>query len=263
MSIHHKTTFLSKVRAALGHDPNMSRSSHLVFKSSGFPVNSIDEPLLQNPLDFQVQPDKTVTISRSTQEKELLISMLKTAAIPLRLQVEILNRSNAAAMLQQSILKLVSENQPEWGNQKILVVEDHPLIHQIDLKKFEKLPDVQVFTSAPVEHPKGIKDALQHAMIGITTADFCVAETGTIVMINRLKSLSLLPSIHVVILYDSQIVANFKELYYLLYRTIFHSNNLSPHMVFITGPSKTADIEAVMVHGAHGPRQMIIYIISC
>jgi L-lactate dehydrogenase complex protein LldG len=33
-------------------------------------------------------------------------------------------------------------------------------------------------------------------------------------------------------------------------------------MTFITGPSKTADIEATLIYGAHGPREMFIFVLT-
>jgi L-lactate dehydrogenase complex protein LldG len=60
-----------------------------------------------------------------------------------------------------------------------------------------------------------------------------------------------------------QIVADFKELYALLDRDLGeNSQALEGGMTFITGPSKTADIEATMVRGAHGPRELYIYVVT-
>ena len=59
-----------------------------------------------------------------------------------------------------------------------------------------------------------------------------------------------------------QIIADFKELYTLLDKVLENDpEGMENGMTFITGPSKTADIEATMVHGAHGPREVYIYVI--
>ena len=39
-------------------------------------------------------------------------------------------------------------------------------------------------------------------------------------------------------------------------------DGLTNCMTFISGPSKTADVEATMVHGAHGPREVYVYVIT-
>jgi L-lactate dehydrogenase complex protein LldG len=61
----------------------------------------------------------------------------------------------------------------------------------------------------------------------------------------------------------SQIISSLKELYArLLWDPEEAQTGLTNCMTFITGPSKTADIELEMVQGAHGPRQVWIYLIS-
>jgi len=104
------------------------------------------------------------------------------------------------------------------------------------------------------------------SFIGITSADYCIAETGTLVLKTapgNERIVSLLPSIHVVVVKLEQIIADFKELYTLLDKDLKDSpEGIENGMTFITGPSKTADIEATMVHGAHGPREVYIYVVT-
>jgi L-lactate dehydrogenase complex protein LldG len=102
--------------------------------------------------------------------------------------------------------------------------------------------------------------------MGITSADYCLAETATLVMRTRpgqARSASLVPDIHIAVITTQQLIANLKELYTLLNRdTGRKSETLTRCMTFITGPSKTADIEGIMVHGAHGPRELYLYVLT-
>nr|WP_157237948.1 LUD domain-containing protein [Desulfobacter curvatus] len=78
-----------------------------------------------------------------------------------------------------------------------------------------------------------------------------------------LLSVSLLPSIHVAVIKKEQILSAMKERYALLkYDPDTRGEGLPHHMVIISGLSKTADIAFVMVHGAHGPRALYLYVIT-
>jgi L-lactate dehydrogenase complex protein LldG len=73
---------------------------------------------------------------------------------------------------------------------------------------------------------------------------------------------SLLPSIHAAVITEAQLIERLCEYYAQVRQGIdAGAEGLTCCMTLISGPSKTADIEAVMVHGAHGPREMVIYII--
>jgi L-lactate dehydrogenase complex protein LldG len=104
------------------------------------------------------------------------------------------------------------------------------------------------------------------SFIGLTSADFCMADTATLVLRNRPgqpRSVALVPSIHVAVIALDQILADMKELFALLrWDERFRAEGLSNYMSFISGPSKTADIEATMVHGAHGPREVHLFVIT-
>ena len=104
------------------------------------------------------------------------------------------------------------------------------------------------------------------AFVGITAADYCIAETATLTMKTRPgqpRCVSLLPSIHIAVIRLEQILSNLNELYTLLkWNPAEQAEGITRCMTFITGPSKTADIEATLVHGAHGPRELYIVVLT-
>ena len=109
------------------------------------------------------------------------------------------------------------------------------------------------------------KHPLMRAQIGVTFADFAIADTGTLVLVSgeeRHRLVSLLPPIHVCLLDPDRIVANLTE---LLRQTGEHhySYEFAPNaMTLITGPSRTADIEHTVTTGVHGPRELHILLYS-
>ena len=105
------------------------------------------------------------------------------------------------------------------------------------------LPGVSLDTS---------RDACAQADIGITSADYALADTGTLVLLagpNESRLVSLLPPVHVAVFPRSAILTGLDELFTILPMPAEKTSS----MVMITGPSRTADIEQILVRGVHGP----------
>jgi len=96
------------------------------------------------------------------------------------------------------------------------------------------------------------------ADIGVTGVDYALAETGSLVLVARPgqpRSVSLLPPVHIALIRPEQIIRGFDELFELL-RADFEATGVKSAVTFITGPSRTADIELTLVVGVHGPQQL-------
>ncbi len=104
------------------------------------------------------------------------------------------------------------------------------------------------------------------AELGVTGVDYAIAETGTAVILPRRgvsRVTSLLPPVHVALVKPSQTLESLDDLY-LLRRLAYLQDGVDAgsYMNFITGPSRTADIEQTLVIGAHGPRETHMVILD-
>ena len=208
--------------------------------------------------------------ARTEADRLILLQQLIAQGKPLNLNViPKKDPSDTAA----AIAALVAEKSPEWGGPKSVAVWRHPLIDRLDL------PEILARQKVPLYSPRQTNGASEStnersffrgrvasAFIGITSADYCLAETATLVMKTvpgRDRSVSLLPSIHVTVIELNQIIGSLPELYACLkYEGKPPERGLTNCLTLISGPSKTADIELTMVHGAHGPREMYLYVIA-
>jgi L-lactate dehydrogenase complex protein LldG len=97
--------------------------------------------------------------------------------------------------------------------------------------------------------------------IGITTAQAGIAETGTLVLESdseRHRLISLVPPIHIAVLRASDICLTLGD---ALARVRKKSMaEMSRAITFITGPSRTADIELTLAIGVHGPKELFVII---
>jgi L-lactate utilization protein LutB len=107
--------------------------------------------------------------------------------------------------------------------------------------------------------------ALMAASLGVTSADYAIADTGTLVLVSgneQHRLISLLPPTHLCLLDSSRVVANLSSLLACVSGEYQFSRTPPLAMTFITGPSRTADIELTLTVGVHGPRQQHILIHS-
>jgi L-lactate dehydrogenase complex protein LldG len=107
------------------------------------------------------------------------------------------------------------------------------------------------------------KNEIAEAGMGITGTDYAIADTGTLVLLtdeSRQRSVSLLPPVHVALVRKSDIVCNIRELFIILKQTLDAAQSVPSCMTFITGPSRTADIELNLTLGVHGPKELYVII---
>lgn len=112
-------------------------------------------------------------------------------------------------------------------------------------------------------HYDNILENGKRADIGISEADFAVAETGTLCQdsldVNK-RLVSSLPLVHIVIIKESNIMEKFSDSLGLVKGS--GSAHHGGYYTFISGPSRTSDIERVLTIGVHGPEELHIIFIS-
>lgn len=96
--------------------------------------------------------------------------------------------------------------------------------------------------------------------VGITWADYGIANTGSLAILSspeQSRSVSLVPPVHIAILYKDSILPHMGDIFNRL-----DKNNLPSSLNFITGPSRTSDIEMDLTLGVHGPGKVFIIIVN-
>lgn len=96
---------------------------------------------------------------------------------------------------------------------------------------------------------------------GITSCEYLIARTGSLIISSNGDSgrkMNVFPPIHIVISTSSQIL-NYPEDAFLAIKKKY-KNSLPSMITTITGPSRTADIEKTLVLGAHGPKELIVFL---
>lgn len=150
------------------------------------------------------------------------------------------SKEDATALIQKTINE---------RNLKKIAVSDAEIVSKImSLLKLE---------SDSLRNPK--KEILFETDLGITSAQFGIAETGTLVIesdkeFNRLTS--LVPPIHICVLEAEKIRQTLGEVLSEL------EKDLSRSITFITGQSRTSDIELTLALGVHGPGELFVILVE-
>lgn len=96
---------------------------------------------------------------------------------------------------------------------------------------------------------------------GITTTRGGIVETGSLIVwpnVDEPRTLSLVPPLHIAVLHADQL----HDTLHAAMLAQRWSERLPTNALLVTGPSKTADIQRLLVYGAHGPKQLVILLIK-
>jgi L-lactate dehydrogenase complex protein LldG len=101
------------------------------------------------------------------------------------------------------------------------------------------------------------------ADVGFTLCEALIARNGSILVSNGNmagRRLSIYPPVHIVLAYTSQLVLDIKDGLKLIKNK--YGSNLPSMISNVTGPSRTADIEKTLVLGAHGPKELFVFLLD-
>lgn len=135
-------------------------------------------------------------------------------------------------------------------------------VSQLNKPEIKKLHEISTGLTRIRVIKKRLADFDNKIDIGITYADYGISETGTLVVDSRnndIRLASMIVDTHVVILPVSKIKMTMDELIPELNNML---NKESSYLSFITGASRTADIERVLILGVHGPLELHILLLD-
>jgi L-lactate dehydrogenase complex protein LldG len=147
-------------------------------------------------------------------------------------------------------LTLFKENVESVSGHCIITTDVTDCLNQI-------LRDLKAQRIAHSDNPPNAHDIFG-VDVGISTAQAGIAETGTLILdsaCERHRLVSLVPPVHIAIINASAIVATLADAL-----TLLQQKEISPAITFITGPSRTADIELTLTIGVHGPQELYVIV---
>lgn len=150
------------------------------------------------------------------------------------------------------------ENEKELAENISSLIQENNWDHVFCFEK--KAGDV--LKKANIKFSENQKD-IRHTNVGVSLCEYLVARTGSVLVTSKQSSGRRLPGFgnyHIVVAYSSQLVYTIKEALSGIKKK--YGNNLPSMIMNISGPSRTADIEKTLVQGAHGPKEIYVFLVE-
>lgn len=154
---------------------------------------------------------------------------------------------------------LYCENEDELMDNLQAVISDQQIPAIFCLE--EKLRYMLNKAEIPATSDEG---SLEKIPATLTFCEYLIARTGSIMISSKSNSgrrLNVVPDIHMVVAYASQLVPDLKDAL-RSFKNKNASGELPSLITLITGPSRTADIEKTLVLGAHGPKDIYLFFVD-
>ncbi len=244
MSGTSREEFLDNVRRSLG--------------KSGSPEEPDYLPLKQRRED---QRQRVITIEARNQARRAeLLNLLSQTATRQGWKV---HRTASVEGVVEYVVALAKEKRA-----RAVVRSDHQVFRRVPVDAPLRRQGARVTTAAARRSasPGYLREEMAHADIGITGADYAIAETGTCVLVPRRgvsRMVSLLPPVHVAIVESNQVYESLDDLFALRRLAFLQGRgDMGSYLSLISGPSRTADIEQTIVVGVHGPVEVHMVILE-
>ena len=241
-----KIKFLDRIRHALGRESDSN-------------VEAINQEFFMNP-----EPAYRDALSDSNENAKALIDEFKENAESQGWNTSKVPDLSGAKEVLISILNGIECKSIVCTNEQAVNLMDLDKILSNQEIKICKLMSNDNRNTNAIESEQYFRSVAEVADVGITGCDFAVAETGTIVVIPKSgvsRLVSLTPPVYIAIVWQGQVLRSLDELFAVRrYQTINGLEN--GYMNLISGPSKSGDIENIMIQGVHGPGEVHLILID-
>jgi L-lactate dehydrogenase complex protein LldG len=169
--------------------------------------------------------------------EQLLSEVQKLSGVSQRLSLAGLDSALAALVAEQKIQRATA-----WQT---------PYLHQLGVSEILNALGVELVPANAGKHEMAQCD------LGVTEADYLLPETGTLVLkssAEKPRAVSLLPRVHLAIVRPETLRADVHQ--------VFAEAKNDNYLVFVTGPSRTADIELTTTLGVHGPKNLYVWMVD-
>lgn len=239
--------FLSRIRRALHRD--------------ALPAGT-RPPLVYDDVD---QPGLDEVRERLRRQRPALIAQAQEQLTAVGGQV---TRVDSEAEVVAALRRIVEAKQARrvvrWPSELLQALEVDAVLRQDGLGV-----NITVAPAAPAvgrETRHALREAVSQADLGLTGVEYVIAETGTLALValpGQMRGVSLLPPVHVAVARADQMVASMADCLLLLRAgggDLQHQ--LTSCVSFVTGPSRTGDIELTLTVGVHGPGELHLIILD-
>jgi L-lactate dehydrogenase complex protein LldG len=106
-------------------------------------------------------------------------------------------------------------------------------------------------------------DSFHEMKIGITGCEYLISRLGSVMVSSKSGSgrrMNIYPETHIIVAYTWQLVEDLKQALLKIQKR--YGSKLPSLISVITGPSRSADIEKTLVMGAHGPRELYVFLVE-
>jgi L-lactate dehydrogenase complex protein LldG len=187
------------------------------------------------PLPTSSQPHQADSLD--SEIERFLGEIKKLSGVPKKISPSEIEISLKELVIEQNIQKACLWNTP----------------HLKSLGIAERLKElgVEIISSNSDKH------TIAQCDLGITEADFLLPETGTLVLhssAEKPRAVSLAPRVHLAIVRPQMLRGDMHQ--------VFAEAKDHHYLVFITGPSRTADIELTVTLGVHGPKNLYVWMMK-
>ena len=241
-----KIKFLDRIRHALGRESDSN-------------VEAINQEFFMNP-----EPAYRDALSDSNENAKALIDEFKENAESQGWNTSKVPDLSGAKEVLISILNGIECKSIVCTNEQAVNLMDLDKILSNQEIKICKLMSNDNRNTNAIESEQYFRSVAEVADVGITGCDFAVAETGTIVVIPKSgvsRLVSLTPPVYIAIVWQGQVLRSLDELFAVRrYQTINGLEN--GYMNLISGPSRSGDIENIMIQGGHGPGEVHLILID-